>query len=102
MNLSGNSVVKAAAFYKILPQNIVVIHDDMDLKITQIKAKLGGGAGGHNGLKALMRRLVRIITVFVWASVIRITVCRRLRWLIMFWRVFQKPIRRFWSIIFYW
>ena len=50
MNLSGNSVVKAAAFYKILPQNIVVIHDDMDLKITQIKAKLGGGAGGHNGL----------------------------------------------------
>ena len=44
MNLSGNSVVKAAAFYKILPQNIVVIHDDMDLKITQIKAKLGGGA----------------------------------------------------------
>ena len=53
MNLSGNSVVKAAAFYKILPQNIVVIHDDMDLKITQIKAKLGGGAGGHNGLKSI-------------------------------------------------
>jgi len=53
MNLSGNSVVKAAGFYKILPQNIIVIHDDMDLKINQIKAKLGGGAGGHNGLKSI-------------------------------------------------
>lgn len=53
MNLSGNSVVKAANFYKILPQNIIVIHDDMDLKINQIKAKLGGGAGGHNGLKSI-------------------------------------------------
>ena len=53
MNLSGNSVVKAAMFYKILPQNIVVIHDDMDLDITQIKAKIGGGSGGHNGLKSI-------------------------------------------------
>ena len=53
MNLSGNSVVKAANFYKILPQNIIVIHDDMDLKINQIKAKLGGGSGGHNGLKSI-------------------------------------------------
>ncbi len=53
MNLSGNSVVKAAHFYKILPQNVIVIHDDMDLKINQIKAKIGGGAGGHNGLKSI-------------------------------------------------
>ncbi len=53
MNLSGNSVVKAAMFYKILPDNIVVIHDDMDLDISQIKAKTGGGAGGHNGLKSI-------------------------------------------------
>lgn len=53
MNLSGNSVVKAAAFYKILPDHVIVIHDDMDLKINQIKAKLGGGAGGHNGLKSI-------------------------------------------------
>ena len=53
MNLSGNSVVKAANFYKILPQNIVVIHDDMDLPTDKIKAKLGGGAGGHNGLKSI-------------------------------------------------
>lgn len=53
MNLSGNSVVKAAHFYKILPQNIIVIHDDMDLPTDKIKAKLGGGSGGHNGLKSI-------------------------------------------------
>lgn len=53
MNLSGNSVIKAAAFYKILPENIVVIHDDMDLPVGKIKAKTGGGAGGHNGLKSI-------------------------------------------------
>lgn len=53
MNLSGNSVVKAAAFYKILPEDIVVIHDDMDLPVGKIKAKTGGGAGGHNGLKSI-------------------------------------------------
>jgi len=53
MNLSGNSVVKAALFYKILPENIVVIHDDIDLSLGQLKAKCGGGAGGHNGLKSI-------------------------------------------------
>lgn len=53
MNLSGNSVVKAANFYKILPQNVIVIHDDMDLPLGKLKAKLGGGAGGHNGLKSI-------------------------------------------------
>lgn len=53
MNLSGNSVVKAANFYKILPQNIIVIHDDMDLPVGKLKAKLGGGTGGHNGLKSI-------------------------------------------------
>ena len=47
MNLSGNSVVKAALFYKILPANIVVIHDDMDLKIGQLKAKNGGSSGAN-------------------------------------------------------
>ena len=53
MNLSGNSVVKAASFYKILPSNIIVIHDDMDLPAGKIKAKLGGGSGGHNGIKSI-------------------------------------------------
>lgn len=53
MNLSGNAVVKAANFYKILPENIVVIHDDMDLPSGKIKAKAGGGSGGHNGIKSI-------------------------------------------------
>lgn len=53
MNLSGNSVVKAAHFYKILPEKIIVIHDDMDLPCGKMKAKTGGGTGGHNGLKSI-------------------------------------------------
>ena len=53
MNLSGNSVVQVANFYKILPQNVVVIHDDMDLPTDKIKAKIGGGSGGHNGIKSI-------------------------------------------------
>ncbi len=51
MNLSGNSVQKTAKFYKISPQNIIVIHDDKDLALAKLKAKNGGSAGGHNGLK---------------------------------------------------
>lgn len=51
MNLSGNSVGKVAKFYKIPPQNIIVIHDDKDLALGKLKAKNGGSAGGHNGLK---------------------------------------------------
>lgn len=53
MNLSGNAVVKAASFYKILPAQVIVIHDDIDLRIDQVKAKIGGGTGGHNGLKSI-------------------------------------------------
>ncbi len=51
MNLSGQSVGKVANFYKIPPQNIIVIHDDKDLALGKLKAKIGGSAGGHNGLK---------------------------------------------------
>lgn len=53
MNLSGNSVVKVAMFYKILPDHVIVIHDDMDLDVGKIKAKIGGGSGGHNGIKSI-------------------------------------------------
>ena len=51
MTLSGQSVGKVANFYKIPPQNIIVIHDDKDLALGKLKAKIGGSAGGHNGLK---------------------------------------------------
>lgn len=53
MNLSGNAVLKASSFYKINPNNIIVIHDDLDLEVGKIKIKLGGGTGGHNGLKSI-------------------------------------------------
>jgi len=51
MNLSGNSVHKLMSFYKVTPENIIVIHDDLDLALDKIKAKIAGGHGGHNGLR---------------------------------------------------
>jgi PTH1 family peptidyl-tRNA hydrolase len=53
MNLSGQSVQPAMQFYKITPDHIVAVHDDMDLELGQIKLKRGGGAGGHNGIKSI-------------------------------------------------
>ncbi len=53
MNLSGNSVVQVVNFYKILPDNVIVIHDDMDLPLGKLRAKKGGSSGGHNGLKSI-------------------------------------------------
>lgn len=53
MNLSGRSAVEIANFYKIPLQDILVLHDDVDLAFAKIKFKIGGGNGGHNGLKSL-------------------------------------------------
>ena len=53
MNLSGESVVLVKNFYKIDLDDIVVIHDDLDLPFGAIRFKKGGGNGGHNGLKSL-------------------------------------------------
>ena len=53
MNLSGISVQSAMAFYKLKPEEILVIHDDLDLIPGQVKVKFGGGAGGHNGIKSI-------------------------------------------------
>ena len=57
MNLSGQAVQAVASFYKIQPQEILVIHDELDLEPGRIKFKLGGGNGGHNGLKDIQARL---------------------------------------------
>jgi PTH1 family peptidyl-tRNA hydrolase len=51
MNLSGKSVQAAMAFYKIPPENVIVLHDELDLPLGKIRIKQGGGANGHNGLK---------------------------------------------------
>ncbi len=51
MNLSGKAVAALANYYKISPAEILVIHDELDLPAGSSKLKLGGGHGGHNGLK---------------------------------------------------
>lgn len=53
MNLSGESVRMVKDFYKLSNDDIIVIHDDIDLKTGSLKFKKGGGSGGHNGLKSI-------------------------------------------------
>lgn len=57
MNLSGKSVAAIANFYKIKPEEILVAHDELDLPPGVAKIKLGGGHGGHNGLKDIIKSL---------------------------------------------
>lgn len=57
MNLSGKAVGALANFFRIAPQEILVIHDELDLPPGVAKFKLGGGHGGHNGLKDIIARL---------------------------------------------
>jgi peptidyl-tRNA hydrolase, PTH1 family len=57
MNLSGKSVAALARFFKIAPQDMLVVHDEIDLPPGQVKLKLGGGVAGHNGLKDLLAQL---------------------------------------------
>jgi PTH1 family peptidyl-tRNA hydrolase len=57
MNLSGDSVQPAAAFLKVPPQNLIVVHDELDLPWKDIRLKVGGGHAGHNGLRSLLERL---------------------------------------------
>src|SRR5512144_451074 len=57
MNLSGKSVAALARFFKIVPDEILVVHDELDLQPGQLKLKLGGSAAGHNGLKDIQAQL---------------------------------------------
>ena len=57
MNLSGQCVVAAALFYRVLPGQILVAHDELDLLPGDVRLKLGGGVAGHNGLKDIRARL---------------------------------------------
>jgi PTH1 family peptidyl-tRNA hydrolase len=54
MNLSGQSMWEACKFYKISPENCLVLHDEMDLPLGSFKLKVGGGHAGHNGLRSIM------------------------------------------------
>jgi PTH1 family peptidyl-tRNA hydrolase len=57
MNLSGDSVIKVKNFYK--QEKVVVIHDDLDLPFGTLRFKIGGGHGGHNGLKSIDSKIGR-------------------------------------------
>jgi len=57
MNLSGESVLPLCQFFKIIPQEILVIQDELDLPFGQIHFKKGGGLAGHNGLKSIAKCL---------------------------------------------
>ena len=57
MNLSGEAVGQAARFFRIAPSALVVIHDELDFELGRISLKIGGGDGGHNGLKSMRQHL---------------------------------------------
>lgn len=57
MNRSGRAVAALAGFYRIAPDEILVVHDELDLPPGSSKMKLGGGAAGHNGLKDIAQAL---------------------------------------------
>jgi len=57
MNLSGDSVIKFKKFYKVSNKNIIVIYDDIDLKLGDIRLKAKGSAGSHNGMKSVIENL---------------------------------------------
>ena len=53
MNESGQSIISIAQYYNIANENIIIIHDDLDLAFGTVKFKVGGGHGGHNGLRSI-------------------------------------------------
>jgi PTH1 family peptidyl-tRNA hydrolase len=57
MNTSGGPVAALASFYKVPPERVVVVHDELDIAFGAIRLKLGGGDNGHNGLRSITRSL---------------------------------------------
>jgi PTH1 family peptidyl-tRNA hydrolase len=57
MNLSGAPVVALAQFFKVPVDNIVAVHDELDVPYGQVRVKRGGGEGGHNGLRSMSKSL---------------------------------------------
>lgn len=72
MNLSGQSVGEAMRFHKIEPATVVVFHRDCDLDLAKgkVRVKVGGGHGGHNGLRSIDGHVAPIISASVSASAI--------------------------------
>lgn len=59
MNLSGKSVLPVKQFFKVELEDVIVIHDDIDLPFGAVRFKRGGGHGGHNGLKSIDAHLTK-------------------------------------------
>lgn len=57
MNRSGDAVLSASNFYKIAPENIIVVHDEMDISLGRIMIRPGGGSAGNNGIKSIISNL---------------------------------------------
>src|ERR1700760_982807 len=57
MNLSGGPVAALSQFFKIPVENVIAVHDELDLPYGQVRAKRGGGEGGHNGLRSMSKSL---------------------------------------------
>lgn len=57
MNVSGTPVAALAKYYDISPENIIVVHDELDIPFDTLKLKIGGSPGGHNGVKDIIRTL---------------------------------------------
>src|ERR1700743_2326912 len=57
MNTSGGPVAALASFYKVPPERVVVVHDELDIAFGAIRLKLGGGDNGHNGLRSITKSL---------------------------------------------
>jgi len=57
MNESGRSIAAAARFFKVAPEDVLVVHDDVDLDVGRLQARLGGGLAGHNGLRSIATAL---------------------------------------------
>jgi len=55
MNESGGPVAGLVSFYKIPLENLIVVHDDLDIPFPEVRLKLGGGEGGHNGLRSITK-----------------------------------------------
>src|ERR1035437_10290578 len=57
MNLSGKAIQAIVSFYKIAPQHVLVVHDELDIPFGQIRTRMGGSAAGHNGVKSAIEEV---------------------------------------------
>ncbi len=57
MNLSGESVVQAVSFFRLKPENVLIVHDELEIKPAVLSFKWSGGLGGHNGLRSIKANL---------------------------------------------